>query len=215
MRTILLTGFEPFDGEPINPSAEAVTALAAERQNGVQVMHAILPTTYDGAVPHLRAALARCSPDIVISVGQAGGRPEISVERVAINIDDGRIADNSGVRRSDEPVVPGGPAAYFATLPIKAIVAAIRSAGIPVHMSQSAGTFLCNHIFYAACHIAATERPGMRAGFIHVPFLPQQAARRVGVASMSLDEIVSALRIALATARDTHTDLLMAEGATH
>jgi pyroglutamyl-peptidase len=215
MMTILLTGFEPFDGEPINPSKNAVTAVAAERHVGYRLVHAILPTTYDGAIPHLRAAVERHSPDVVISVGQAGGRPEISVERVAINIDDGRIPDNGGMRRIDQPVVPGGPAAYFATLPIKATVAAIRSAGIPVQVSQSAGTFLCNHVFYAACHIAATERPGMRVGFIHVPFLPEQAARRGAVASMCHDQIISALRIAVAIVRDREADLVIAEGATH
>jgi pyroglutamyl-peptidase len=211
----LLTGFEPFDGDTLNPSAIAVEALAAERLPGVELTAAILPTTYAGALPALRALILRHLPDIVLSVGQAGGRPEMSVERVAINIDDGRIADNAGVSRIDEPVISGGPAAYFATLPIKAMVAAIRAGGIPAHVSQSAGTFLCNHVFYGACHIAATTRPGLRAGFIHVPFLPEQAARRGGAASMSLDLIVAALRIAVETTRDARADLRVAEGATH
>ncbi len=215
MTTILLTGFEPFDGETLNPSAKAVTLLAGEAIRGVRLAAAILPTTYGGAMPALRAAIARYRPDAVIAVGQAGGCPEISVERVAINIDDGRIPDNDGIGRIDAPVVSGGPAAYFAKLPIKAMVAAMRAAGVPAQVSQSAGTFLCNHVFYGACHIAATEMPELRAGFIHVPFLPEQAARRPGVPSMALDRIVTALRVAVETVRDTTADPRVAEGATH
>ena len=214
MQSILMTGFEPFDGELRNPSADAVRMLAGGHFRGTQLQTAILPTTYARALPTLRAAITTHRPDVVIAVGQAGGRPEISIERVAINIDDGRIADNDGEHRVDEPVIPGGPAAYFATLPIKALAAGLRGAGIPAHVSQSAGTFLCNHVFYGACHLASLQYPAMRVGFIHVPFLPEQAARRGGVASMSLDTIVAALRETVAILRDTVTDLRVAEGAT-
>ncbi len=206
MKTILLTGFEPFGGETVNPSLAAIEAMAAQPPAGVRLATAVLPTTYAGAMPALRRAIAAHAPELVICVGQAGGRAEISVERVAINIDDARIADNAGVQRIDAPVIPGGPAAYFATLPIKAIVAALRAAGLPAQVSQTAGTFLCNHIFYAACHIAATERRRMRAGFIHVPYLPEQAARHPGSSSMSLDSIVAALRVTVATLRDGKDD---------
>jgi pyroglutamyl-peptidase len=214
MTRILLTGFEPFDGDTRNPSAEAVVALGGRDIGGVRLSTAILPTTYRGAMPALRAAIDRHAPDAVIAVGLAGGRAEISVERVAINIDDARIADNAGVRRIDEPVVAGGPAAYFSGLPIKAIVARLRASGIPAHVSQSAGTFLCNHVFYGACHIAATERAGLRAGFIHVPFLPEQAAARGGVPGMALSAVIASLQIAMETVRDTKLDLRVAEGAT-
>jgi pyroglutamyl-peptidase len=214
MQTILLTGFEPFGGESRNPSADAVAALSGAAVPGVRLATEILPCAYGGALPALRAAIARHRPDAVIAVGQAGGRAEISVERIAINVDDGRIADNDGVWRIDEPVVAGGPAAYFATLPIKAMVARLRAAGIPAHVSQTAGTFLCNHVFYAACHIAATERPGLRAGFIHVPFLPEQAAKR-GAPSLDLALVVAALRLAVETLRDTAVDIRVAEGAMH
>jgi len=216
MLRILLTGFAPFDGGTANPSERAVAALAeGPRLPGLALATAILPVTYGGALPALRAALAAHGPDVVLATGLAGGRPAVSVERVAINVDDARIADNDGVRRIDAPVVPGGPAAYFATLPIKAMVAAIRAAAVPAEVSQSAGTFLCNHIFYHACHIAATERTSLRAGFIHLPWLPAQAVDHPGEPSMALDDVVRALRAALAALLHipAGSDLDVAEGA--
>jgi pyroglutamyl-peptidase len=130
---------------------------------------------------------------------------------VAINVDDARIADNDGARRTDAPVVEGGPAAYFSTLPIKAVLAAIRAEGIPAQVSQTAGTFLCNHVFYQARHLAATARPGMRAGFIHMPWLPELAPQ--GEPSLPLASIVTALRAAIEATRDTTDDLAIAAGA--
>jgi pyroglutamyl-peptidase len=216
---VLLTGFAPFDGDTSNPSAEVVGALADAPPPGLLLATTVLPVSYAGALPALRAAILRCAPDVVLATGLAGGRPHISVERIAINIDDARIADNDGARRVDSPVIQGGPAAYFATVPIKAIAAAIRAAGIPALVSQSAGTFLCNHIFYHACHIAATTRPGMRVGFLHLPFLPEQACDRAeapGTApSMALATQHAGLRAALAALRDTTADLAVAEGATN
>jgi pyroglutamyl-peptidase len=126
-----------------------------------------------------------------------------------------RIPDNAGVQLVDEPVVPGGPAAYFASVPIKAIAARLREGGVPAHVSQTAGTFICNAVLYGACHLAATEFPGIRAGFLHVPYLPEQAARNPGAPSMALETIVRAVRIAVETVRDTASDLRVAEGATH
>lgn len=214
MRTLLFTGFEPFDGQPINPSAEAVRLLAADPPPGVRLIAVVLPTTYAEAAPALRRAISLHAPDDVVGVGQAGGRAALAVERIAINVDDARIGDNDGVWRVDQAVVPGGPAAYFATLPIKTLVHAIRGAGVPSAVSQSAGTFLCNHVFYAGCHLAATERPGMRCGFIHVPFLPEQVVDHAMTPSMELSLIISGLRIAAETLRDRiGTDLHVAEGA--
>lgn len=218
---ILLTGFAPFDGDSRNPSEQAVRALADDPPPGLVLAAAVLPVSYAGALPALRAAILRDAPDVVLATGLAGGRPHISVERVAINIDDARIADNDGARRIDSPVIPGGPAAYFATVPIKAITAAIRAAGVPAVVSQSAGTFLCNHVFYNACHIAATARPAMRVGFLHLPFLPEQARDRAegpgaapGMApSMALATQLAGLRAALAALRETAADLAVAEGA--
>lgn len=213
MLRALLTGFAPFGGEGVNPAEQAALALAEAAPSGLALAVAVLPVSYAGALPALRAAIARHAPDVVLALGQAGGRPHISVERVAINIDDARIADNDGIRRVDTPVVPGGPAAYFATVPIKAIAAAVRAAGVPAEVSQSAGTFLCNHIFYHACHIAAAERVGMRAGFLHLPWLPEQVVGRAGEPSMALPTQLTGLRAALAALRDTEADLRVAEGA--
>ncbi len=212
MRTVLVTGFEPFAGASENPSRRAVLDLAADPPPGVRLVTLILPVTYRGAGPALQSALRGHRPDVVIATGLAGGRAEISVERVAINVDDARIADNAGEQRVDTPVVPDGPAAYFAGLPIKSVSAAIRSAGVPAQVSQTAGTFLCNHVFYLACHFAAVEAPWLRAGFLHLPWLPEQAILHPGEPSMALASIVAGLRAAI-VACDATDDPRVAEGA--
>jgi pyroglutamyl-peptidase len=217
MLTVLLTGFAPFGGEPINPSERAVRVLAAEPPPGLRLVAEVLPVSYATAAPALRAAVARCAPDVVLATGLASGRAEIAVERIAINIDDAPLADNDGVWRTDTPVVAGGPAAYFATVPIKAIAAAVRAAGVPAAVSQSAGTFLCNHVFYLACHLAATERAGLRVGFLHLPLLPEQAVAHPGQPSMAFPTLLLGLRAALEAVRDHASepggDLRAAEGA--
>jgi len=211
--TILLTGFEPFAGAADNPSRRAVLALAAAPPPGTRIVAAILPVRYASAAEALRAAVLAHRPDVLIATGLAGGRAEISVERVAINVDDAGLADNDGTQHIDTPVVAGGPAAYFATLPIKAVASAIRAAGIPALVSQTAGTFLCNHVFYVACHLAATELPAMRAGFLHLPWLPEQATAHPGEPSMALDSMLAALYAAIAATRDNSVDLPVAAGA--
>ncbi len=215
MRKILVTGFEPFGGDSVNPSLEAIRALASHRADGVRIAVAPLPVAARRIMGALRDVVAEHRPDVVIAVGQAGGRAEMSVERIAINVDDFRIPDNEGARLVDVPVAADGPDAYFSTLPIKAMVQNMRAAGVPAHVSQTAGTFLCNHVFYALRHLAATEYPDMRAGFIHVPSLPEQAARHPGQASMALDTIVAGLKIAIATVRDVEADVRVSEGQTH
>ncbi len=214
MQTILLTGFEPFNGETINPAWEAVQALAPWRGANFQVEVCRLPCAFGFACDAMETAIARCKPAVVIAVGQAGGRAEMSLERIAINIDDARIADNRQHQPVDVPVVAGAPAAYFATLPIKAIVQGLRAGGIPAAVSQSAGTFVCNHVFYGLLHRLATRQPtqSVRAGFIHVPFLPQQAAAHPGAPSMALADIISGLRIAIAVTLSTRADLRVPEG---
>lgn len=214
MLTVLLTGFEPFDGAAVNPSARAVLALAAEAPPaGTRLVAEILPVRYAQAGPSLEAAVRRHRPDALIATGLAGGRADISVERVAINVDDASIADNDGARRIDAPVVAGGPAAYFSTLPIKAVAAAIRAAGVPAQVSQTAGTFLCNHVFYRACHLAATEAPCMRAGFLHLPWLPEQVVEHPGAPSMALPLMLGGLRAAIEATRNNSRDLDVAAGA--
>ncbi len=209
-----MTGFEPFGGESVNPSLEAVRALAAWRPQGVTLGVAPLPVSTVGLGAALRAAVAAHAAEAVLLVGQAGSRIEVSVERVGINVIDARIPDNDGAQPVDVPVMPGGPAAYLATLPIKAIAAALRAAGVPAAVSNTAGTFLCNAGLYLACHLATTEFPGLRAGFLHVPLLPEQAARHPGAPSMALPTIVAGLRIAVETIRDTHQDIVAGEGRT-
>ncbi len=206
-RTVLLTGFAPFGGEAVNPSWEAVRALDGKRIEGHRVVAVELPTEFGASLPALRTALRRTNPRVAIAVGLAGGRDGISLERVAINVIDARIPDNAGAQPIDEAVVRAGPAAYFATLPIKAALAALQRQGIPAHVSQTAGTYVCNQVFYALMH-AARRRRGLRAGFVHVPYLPEQAARHAAP-GMPLDAMTAALetlvRVALTSKRDART----------
>ena len=208
----LVTGFEPFGGDRINPSCEALRRLPA-RLGGLDIATRALPVIYGEALPALRRAIADTAPDIVLGVGLAGGRSELSLERVAITIDDARIPDNAGNQPIDSPVVAGGPAAYFATLPIKAAAAALRAAGLPAAVSNSAGTFLCNHVFYGLMHAAARRGDGLRGGFLHVPCLPSQAARQRGMPSMALEQIVEGIEIVLQVSAARVDDLAVGEGA--
>lgn len=193
---ILLTGFEPFDGEAINPSWEVARALDGAPIGGATVVARRLPCRFGAAREAMVALLDEWQPACVLALGQAGGRSDFSIERVAINVDDARIADNAGAQPIDEPVVPGGPAAYFATLPIKAMVAGLRAAGLPASVSHSAGTFVCNHVFYALMH-GLRQRPAVRAGFMHLPLLPAQAAGHPGQPCMPLPMMVEGVRQAL------------------
>jgi len=208
----LVTGFEAFAGDRVNPSFEALRLLPA-RLGELEIATRSLPVIYGQALPALRSAIAATAPDIVLSVGLAGGRSELSLERVAINIDDARIPDNGGNQPIDRPVVAGGPTAYFATLPIKAAVAALREAGLPAAVSNSAGTFLCNHVFYGLMHEAAAGGGGFRGGFLHLPYLPSQAARVRGAPSMALEQIVDGIEIILSVAATRVDDLTVSEGA--
>jgi pyroglutamyl-peptidase len=208
--TVLVTGFEPFGGRPVNPSALAVGALADRMIEGRRVVTRILPVEFRKAFDAVRTAVEELSPELVICVGEAAGRAEITIERVAINVDDARIPDNGGAQPVDRPVVEDGPVAYWSTLPIKAIVAALKAADIAAAVSQTAGTFVCNHVFYSVMHALASKP--IRAGFIHVPLLPEQATTEP---SMPLDRMVRGLELAIATALTTQTDARIAGGATH
>ena len=214
-KIILLTGFEPFNQENINPSWEAVRALQGWSEGDFIVHARQLPCVFGHANKVLHQAVEELQPCVVIAVGQAGGRVDLSVERVAINIDDAPIADNNQRQVIDQPVINGAPAAYFSTLPIKAIVHALREAGLPSSVSQSAGTFVCNHVFYGLMHQARDWGTTMRAGFIHIPYLPQQAAAHPGMASMRLEDMVEGLRIAIRTTLAHTADVREAGGLTH
>ncbi|NKF23330.1 pyroglutamyl-peptidase I [Solimonas marina] len=210
--TVLLTGFAPFGGESSNPSWEAVAGLHGARIAGHRVQAVQLPVVFGDSLRTLRAALREHKPALVICVGQAGGRAQLTIERVGINVDDARIADNRGQQPIDEPVVAGGPAAYFATLPIKAMLQALRDAGIPAEISQTAGTYVCNHVLYGLLH-ALRAQPRVRGGFIHIPYSPAQAAQHPGAPSLPIDVVQAALRLCVRTALRTAGDLRLSAGA--
>jgi pyroglutamyl-peptidase len=209
---ILLTAFEPFGGDPVNPSLLIARQLDGETLAGVRVVAVELPCVFHQALSALDEALARTRPVLAVALGLAAGREGLSIERVAINLDDARIPDNAGAQPVDEPVAPGGPAAWFSTLPIKAMVAALNQAGVPASVSQTAGTFVCNLVFYGLQQRLAGT--GVRSGFIHVPLLPKQAERYPGKPVLALAEQVRAVRVALQVAL-THqgADLRVAGGA--
>ncbi len=214
MPNILVTGFEPFGGERINPSLEAITVLDGEQIEGHTVIGKSLPVTFAESIDVLYAYIKEVKPDFVISVGQAGGRSAISVERVAINVIDATIPDNNGDQLIDEPIRSEGPVAYWSTLPIKSIVENVRRAGIPAEVSQTAGTYVCNHLFYGLMDLLS-KNPTIRGGFIHIPFIPEQAVRFPGQPSLHLDNVIKALRIAILTTITTQTDLKEIGGKTH
>lgn len=213
MKTVLITAFEPFDGELINPSWEAVSRLHERLICGARVVAKKLPCVFSESLQSLYAAIDELHPDLVIAVGQAGGRFEITVERIGINIIDARIPDNAGKQPIDQAVVEDGPAAFFSTLPIKAIVEGIREAGIPASISQTAGTFVCNQVMYGLLHYLAGS--SVRGGFIHIPYLPEQAVSHPGVASMSLQTTILALEMALSIALTVEEDRRLEGGSTH
>jgi pyroglutamyl-peptidase len=199
MPHILLTGFEPFDAEPLNPSAEVALALAGQVIAGWTVHSLVLPCVFDAVAAPLQQALDRWRPGVVMALGQAGGRHGISLERVAINFDDARIPDNAGAQPRDQPVCPGGAPAHFTRLPVKAIVQQLVEDGLPAEVSLSAGSFVCNHLFYRLMQ-ALRRRPSVQAGFVHLPWLPEQAARQAAeAASLPLAGQIRAVQLALHT----------------
>ncbi len=166
--TVLVTAFEPFGGEAVNASQEALARLP-EELGGARLVKRVLPVAFDAAADGLRRAVRETAPDAVLCLGEAGGRAALTPERVAVNLRDARIPDNAGARPVDEPVVPGGPAAYFATLPVRAMAEAVRAAGLPAELSNTAGTYVCNTVMYALLDQLERERPGVRGGFLHLP----------------------------------------------
>ncbi|MDI9460979.1 MAG: pyroglutamyl-peptidase I [Saccharofermentanales bacterium] len=211
---ILMTAFDPFGGESVNPAQEAVKHVDVTGL-GAEVIKIEIPTVFGKAIEVVAEAMRRERPDVVVAVGQAGGRFEITPERVAINVDDARIADNEGNQPIDQPIFADGPAAYFATIPIKAMVKAIQDIGIPAAVSNTAGTFVCNHLMYGILYLIDKELPQARGGFIHVPFIPEQAVSRREAPSMSMEDISRALRASLEAIIKYEDDIELVGGAEH
>ncbi len=212
---ILVTGFDPFGGDKINPAIEAVKRLPATIK-GAQIIKLEIPTVFNKSAQVVKKGIEKNKPDYVLDVGQAGGRYGLTPERVAININDGRIPDNEGYQPLGEPIHEDGATAYFTQLPIKAEVKAIREVGLPAGVSNTAGTYVCNHIFYQVQYMRAKEFPNIKAGFIHIPFLPEQVVERKNTPSMSLADIVKGLTAAIGAIveRDGKGDIKAAEGPT-
>ena len=195
---ILLTGFEPFGGESLNAAWEAVRQVRAPA--GTELRKLCLPTVFGVSGDLLCAALAKERPALVFCVGQAAGRPAITPERIAVNRMDARIPDNAGVQPREQPVIPGAPARYETRLPAEALAGAIRASGVPAEVSDSAGSFVCNQLFYRLLYEMERSYPAMRGGFLHVPCLPEQAERPGGgkpLPSLPLDAIIRGLQAGL------------------
>jgi pyroglutamyl-peptidase len=207
MKTILITGFEAFGGEKINPSWEAVKQLDQLIIDEHQLIARQLPCTFTESSEYLTKLLEGLQPQIVLNIGQAGGRLDISLERVAINLDDARIADNLGAQPIDQTIIKNAPNAYFTNLPLKAILQAARNNGVPASISYSAGTFVCNHVFYTLMHWINTVSPDVRGGFIHIPYLPEQAAVLGAQPSMTAETVINGLKIILKTIIATPQDI--------
>jgi len=212
---ILVTGFDPFGGEKINPALEAVKSLPSEI-HGAEIHWVEIPTVFYKAAEVLEAEIVRYQPDVVLCIGQAGGRASLTPERVAINQDDARISDNQGNQPIDTPIRLDGQAAYFSTLPIKAMVQAIKEEGIPATVSNTAGTFVCNHLMYQALYLTDKKFPDMRAGFMHIPYMTEQVINKPNTASMNLTDIVRGIEAAIGAIVDyKDKDIKLVGGATH
>ena len=212
---ILVTGFDPFGGEKINPALEAVKSLPSEI-HGAEIHWVEIPTVFYKAAEVLEAEIVRYQPDVVLCIGQAGGRASLTPERVAINQDDARISDNQGNQPIDTPIRLDGQAAYFSTLPIKAMVQAIKEEGLPATVSNTAGTFVCNHLMYQALYLADKKFPHMRAGFMHIPYMTEQVINKPNTASMNLTDIVRGIEAAIGAIVDyKDKDIKLVGGTTH
>ena len=206
MKKVLITGFDPFGGEKVNPALQAVNKLPNEIA-GANIVKVEIPTVFKKSIDKLEKAMEKEKPDIVICIGQAGGRPDITVERVAINMDDARIADNEGNSIIDEKIFEHGENAYFTNLPIKAMVKSMQSNGIPASVSNTAGTFVCNHLMYGLLYNINKKFKNTIGGFMHVPFVPEQVVDKRNMPSMGIDDIVKGLEIAIAAAVETKDDI--------
>ena len=209
---LLLTAFDPFGGESLNPALEAVKNVS-DKIGSVEITKLEVPTVFYKSVAKVKAEMDRLRPDAVLCIGQAGGRFEVTPERVAINIDDARIPDNEGNQPLSIPIFEDGAPAYFASLPIKAMTQAIRNIGLPASVSNTAGTFVCNHLMYGVLYHINKSYPNMRGGFIHVPYIPEQVVvNRPSTPYMALTHIIRALEAAIGAIGETEHDIATQEG---
>ncbi|MBC2852640.1 pyroglutamyl-peptidase I [Cetobacterium sp. 2G large] len=208
---VLITGFDPFGGESINPAWEAVKAMK-DNVDGIEVIKLQIPTVFKKSAEKLFAGIDEHKPDVVICIGQAGGRYDMSVERVAINMDDGRIPDNEGYQPIDTPVYEDGENAYFATLPIKGIVEEIKSAKIPASVSNTAGTYVCNHIMYSLLYYISKNNLDIKGGFIHVPYITEQVVDKKNMPYMEVATITKALECAVQALNKYEVDVKVSGG---
>lgn len=214
-RKILVTGFQPFGGESMNPAWEAVRRLP-DTIGDATVTKVEVPVVFGRGPEAVERAVEEVEPDLVLCVGQAGGRAKITPEFVGINYADARIPDNDGYQPVAERIVDGGPDAYFATLPVKAMVQAMREAGVPAEVSYTAGTYVCNDVMYSLLHTLATRHPGVRGGFLHVPYATEQATHLpASTPSMSVDDMARGIAVALEAALTHEKDVDVATGSTH
>ncbi len=209
-RVVLVTGFDPFGGERTNPSWEVCTRLPREI-GGLRVETQRVPCEFRRSIEVLAEAIERHDPQLVVLLGQAGGRTRIGVERIAINVDDARIADNAGAQPTDEPIAANGPPAYFSSLPVKAMVAGIRAAGVPAELSNTAGTYVCNHVMYGVLHFLAASGRKARAGFVHLPYAEEQVLAGDSPA-MAIDSMVKGIVAGIAAAASNARDVKVSEG---
>ena len=212
---VLVTGFEPFGGEKVNPALEAIKGLPAEIHDA-EVRWLELPTVFYKSAQVLEEEMSCYRPDFVLCIGQAGGRSSLTPERVAINQDDARIPDNEGNQPIDLPIRPDGASAYFSSLPIKAMVQAIKKEGLPASVSNTAGTFVCNHLMYQALYLVEKKFPHVRAGFMHIPYMMEQVVNRPTAPAMSLVDIMRGIEAAIgAIIEHGDQDLKLVGGETH
>ena len=211
---ILVTGFDPFGGDSVNPALELIKQLPTEI-DGCEIITQEVPTVFHKSIRVIKTAIDLHHPDAVLSIGQAGGRPDMTVERVGINCDDARIPDNEGNSPVDAKIFEDGDDAYLLTLPIKAMVKEMQNAGIPTSVSNTAGTFVCNHVAYGVAYLARKYYPEMKTGFMHIPYLPYQAADKRGVASMSLESLKTGTIAAIKAIIANEKDIEMAFGSEH
>ena len=212
MTKVLVTGSDPFGGDAMNPAFEAVK-LMPDMINDATIIKLEVPTVFKKSIDVLKEAIAKEKPEVVVCVGQAGGRFDVTPERVAINQDDARIPDNEKNQPIDVPIFEDGDTAYFSKLPIKAMVATMREGGVPASVSNSAGTFVCNHIMYGLLYLIDKEFPDIRGGFIHVPFATEQVIDRPNAPSLTLEQIAEGLRLSVVAILENEEDHKVVGGA--